>query len=135
MTEKARKSLKPAGSRARVMYGFCKVHKESVANCPPFWPILLALKSPTYKFGKFLNPILKPFIINVFTVKDYFYFAEEVVYQQPDFYMGSLDVDSLLTNKPFEETTEICTSEFFKESETAKVLSKSKFKEAFVSGY
>ena len=88
MTEKARKSLKPAGSRARVMYGFCKVDKESVANCPPFWPILLAFKSPTYKFGKFLNPILKPFTINTFTVKDSFYFAEELVYQQPDFYMN-----------------------------------------------
>ena len=32
--------------------------------------------------------------------------------------MSSLDVDSLFTNIPFEETTEICTNELFKESET-----------------
>ena len=43
--------------------------------------------------------------------------------------MGSLDVDSLFTNLPLEETTEICTNELFKKSETAEGLSKSDFKE------
>ena len=32
--------------------------------------------------------------------------------------MGSLDVDSLFTNIPLEETIEICTIELFKKSET-----------------
>ena len=43
--------------------------------------------------------------------------------------MGSLDVDSLFTNLPLEETTEICTNELFKKFETAEGLSKSDFKE------
>ena len=43
--------------------------------------------------------------------------------------MGSLDVDSLFTNIPLEETIEICTNELFKESETVESLSKSEFKE------
>ena len=43
--------------------------------------------------------------------------------------MDSLDVDSLFTNIPLEESTEICTNELFKESETIEGLSKTEFKE------
>ena len=43
--------------------------------------------------------------------------------------MGSLDVDSLFTNIPLEETIEICTNELFKKSETVEGFSKSEFKE------
>ena len=78
---------------------------------------------------KFLVPILKPLTTNEFTVKDSFHFAEEIVDQQHDLFMGSLDVDSLFTNIPLEETIEICTNELFKESETVEGLSKTEFKE------
>ena len=88
-----------------------------------------ALNTPTYNLAKFLVPILKPLTTNEFTVKDSFHFAEEIVDQQHDLFMGSLDVDSLFTNKPLEETIEICTSELFKESETVEGLSKTEFKE------
>ena len=43
--------------------------------------------------------------------------------------MGSLDVGSLFTNMPLEETIEICINELFKESETVQGLSKTEFKE------
>ena len=84
---------------------------------------------PTYKLAKFLVPILKPLTTNEFTVKDSFHFAEEIVDQQHDLFMGSLDVDSLFTNIPLEETIEICINELFKESETVQGLSKTEFKE------
>ena len=42
--------------------------------------------------------------------------------------MGSLDVDSLFTNISLEETIEICTNQFLKESETVERLSKTEFK-------
>ena len=73
--------------------------------------------------------ILKPLTTNEFTVKDSFRFAEEIVDQQHDLFMGNLDVDSLFTNIPLEETIEICTNELFKESETVEGLSKTEFKE------
>ena len=111
------------------MYGSCKVHKASVGNCPPFRPILLALNTPTYKLAKFLVPILKPLTTNEFTVKDSFHFAEEIVHQQHYLFMGSLDVDSLFTSTPSEETIEICANDFFKESETVEGLIKTDFKE------
>ena len=66
---------------------------------------------------------------NEFTFKDSFHFAEEIVDQQHDLFMGCLDVDSLFTNIPLEETIEVCTNERCKESETVDGLSKTGFKE------
>ena len=111
------------------MYGSSKVHKASVENCLSFRPILSALNIPTYKLAKFLVSILKPLTTNEFTVKDSFHFAEEIVDQQHDLFMGSLDVDSLFTNIPLEETIEICTNGLFKESETVEGSRKTEFKE------
>ena len=125
MTEKTRKSLKTVGTRPGFMYGSCKVHKASVGNCPPFRPILSALNTPIYKFPTFLVPILKPLRTNEFTVKDSFHFAAEIVDQQHDLFMDSLDVDSLFTNMSLEETIEICTNE----SDTVEGLRKTEFKE------
>ena len=64
-----------------------------------------------------------------FTVKDCFHFAEEIVNQQHNLFIGSLDVDSLFTYIPSEETIEICTNELCKESETIEGLSKTEAKE------
>ena len=100
------------------MYGSSKVHKASLGSCPPFGPILSALNTPTCKLAKSLAPILKPLTTKEFTFKDSFHFVEEIFDQQYDKFMGSLDVDSLFTNIPLEETIEICTIELFKKSET-----------------
>ena len=129
MTEKTRKSLKSVVTRPGVMYGSCKLHKASIGNCPPFQPILSALNTPTYKLVKFVVPMIKPLTTNEFTVKDSFHFAEEIVDQQHNLFMGSLDVDFLFTNISLEETIEICTNELFKESEIVEGLSKTEFKE------
>ena len=105
ITEKTRKSLKLAGSRPGVMYGSCKVDKVIVGNCPPFRPILSDLNTPTYKLAKFLVSVLKPLTTSEFTVKDSFHFAEQIVDQQHDIFMGCfVDVDSLFTSIPLEET-------------------------------
>ena len=72
-------------------------------------------------------PILIPLRTNDFNAKDSFHFAEEIIDQQPDFFMESLYADSLVTNIPSEETIEICTNDFFRESETVEGLSKSEF--------
>ena len=58
---------------------------------------------------KFLVPKLSSVTFNEFTVKDSFAFAEEIVHQDSKLFMGSLDVDSLFTNIPLEETINICT--------------------------
>ena len=59
-------------------------------------------------------PILEPLTTNKHTVKDSFKFATEIVEQDLNNFMGSLDIDSLFTNIPLEETIEICTNNLFK---------------------
>ena len=63
MTEKAKKSLKPVGSRSGVMYGSRKVHETRVENCPPFQPILLAFGTSTNKTCEILSANFKTFDI------------------------------------------------------------------------
>ena len=56
-------------------------------------------------------------------------FAEEVVEQDSEFFMGSLDIDSLFTNIPPEETIDISANTLFENTETVESLSKIEFKE------
>ena len=81
-----------------IMQRLCKVQKDIIDNCPPFRPILSAINTPTYKLAKFFVPILKSLTSNEYTVKDSFAFAEEIVEQDSEFFMGSLDVDSIFAN-------------------------------------
>ena len=73
--------------------------------------------------------MLKSLTSNVCTVKDSFAFAEEIVEQDSEFFMGSLDVDSLFTNILLEETIDICTNTLFENMEEVEGLSKIEFKE------
>ena len=43
------------------LYGVCKTHKKVLDKCPPFRPILSAIKSPSYNLAKFLVLTLGPF--------------------------------------------------------------------------
>ena len=67
--------------------------------------------------------------INRFTVKDSCWFPKEIVEQDSSFYMGSLDVDSLFTNIPLEETINICTESIYYQNGIVEGLNKSEFKE------
>ena len=117
ISEETRRSLKPVGTRPGIMYGLCKVHKDIIDNCPPFRPIFSAINTPTYKLAKFFVPILKSLTSNEYTVNDSFPFAEKTVEQDSQYFMGSLDVDSLFTNIPLEETIDICTNTLFENTE------------------
>ena len=89
------------------IYGLSKVHKDIIDNYPPFRHILSAINTPTYKLSKFLRPVLKSLTSNGYTVNDSFTFDEKIVEQDSEFFIGSLDVDSLFTNIPPEETFDI----------------------------
>ena len=129
MSKEMRKFVKPVGTRPGIMYGNCKVHKQQVDGCPPFQPILLTLQTPTYNLAKFLVPILNPLTKNQYTVKDSFQFAEEICEQDPTLTMGSLDVDSLFTNIPLDETIDICINQLFENTDTVEGFKKSELKQ------
>ena len=90
---------------------------------------MFAIGTPTYKIAKFLVPILSSLTINEFTVKNSFSFAKEIVEQDSNFYMGSLDVNSLFTYVPLEETINICTESIYDQNNGIEGLNKSEFKE------
>ena len=90
-----------------------------IDNCLPFRPILSAIKTPSYNIAKYLVPILEPIATNKFTIKNSFEFAKEVIEQDSGLYMASLDVESLFTNIPLEETINVsCDSLFSNEAKT-----------------
>ena len=81
---------------------------------------MLAIDTPTYKLAKFLVPILAPLTVKDYTVKDSFSFAEEIRKQDDSqLFMASLDVDSLFTNIPLNETINICVDKLFEENDHA----------------
>ena len=56
-------------------------------------------------------------------------FAKEIAEQDSSFYVGSLDVDSLFTDIPVEETINICTESIYDQNDSIEGLNKSEFKE------
>ena len=116
------------GSNPRILDGLCKVHKAVVDMILPFRPILSAIGTPTYILAKYFVLKLASITANEFSVKDSFCFAEEIVNQNSNFIMGSLDVDSLFTNIALEETINICCGTLFKETDIYEGYSKSEFK-------
>ena len=63
--------------------------------------------------AKYLNPISSPLTTNEFTVKNAFNFPEEVDNYDHNLCMASLDVESLFTNIPLEETIKKCVNDLF----------------------
>ena len=104
------------------------VHKPLVNDIPKFQPILSPLHSPTYKLSKYLNKLLKPYTSNEYTAKDTFSFAEDIRKQDSTVFMSSLDVDSLFTNIPLQETIDICCDLLFRDQPIVDGLSKSDFR-------
>ena len=62
--------------------------------------------------------------MNEYTLKDSFEFAKDIINQNSNCFMASLDVDSLFTNVPLDETIKICIDELFKSEMTVSGLNK-----------
>ena len=122
------KSIKPVGSRPGILYGSGKIHKETCKGLPPFRPILSAIDTPTYKLSKFLLKFLTPSTANQYTVVDSFHFAEEICQQDSNLHMASLDVDSLFTNIPLNETIDICVDNLRSDNENPPNIPKHDFR-------
>ena len=100
-----------------------------VIGLPLFRPILSAIGTPTYKLAKFLVPFLSDIAQNEFTVKDSFTFVDDILTQNSDLYMASLDADALFTNIPLDETINICVKKRFETQDAlVKGISKNDFR-------
>ena len=75
MDEEKHKLISPCGSRAGIMYGLPKIHKDGV----PVRPIISTCGTYNYKLAKCLDKILKPLTTkNNFIIKDTFDFVNRV---------------------------------------------------------
>ena len=75
-------------------------------KCPCFHPILSVISTPAFDSAKFLVLIFKLLTENEYTVHDSFLFTSEVSKFNSKNLMTALDVESLFTNIPLEETVE-----------------------------
>ena len=114
--------LRPVGSQPGVLYALVKVHKKVIDSCLVFQPILSAIETPTYKIAKFLVLMLKDLTSRKYSVKDSFDFAKEILQQNSDCFMASLDITSLFTNIPLDETINIYSNESLIKSNMFKIL-------------
>ena len=71
-----------------------------------------------YKLAKCFVSILFEITQNEFTVKDSFLFVKEVLMQDSNLDMASLDVDSFCINISVDETIDICIEKLFPNLET-----------------
>ena len=84
-----------------------------IDNNLPLWAILSAIKTPSYDIAKHLVPLLEPITTNKFTIKNSFEFAKEFIEKNSGLFKVSLDVESLFTNIPLEETINISSDTLF----------------------
>ena len=99
-----------SGSFPGVLYGLPKVHKT---GCP-FRPIVSSVNTYNSNLASYLVSILQPISTNQYTVKDSFSFAGWTKsYKHKNGIMCSLDVSSLFTNVPLEETLNICLDKLY----------------------
>ena len=95
----------PSGSQPGKIYGLCKVHKANY----PMRPVISMLGSAEYKLAKYLDKFIKPNINEDFSVNSTKSFIErlsEFKFSDND-QVVSLDVCSLFTNVPLDETIKL----------------------------
>jgi hypothetical protein len=99
------KKIMPCGSRAGVMYGLPKIHKERT----PVRPIISAVKTYNYNLAKWLNEILTPVVDTTHMLKDTYDFVNKISTLDSNVsrYQVSFDVESLFTNVPTKEAIDI----------------------------
>ena len=85
-----------------------------------FDKIFLSLSTSWWNFKKSEDKLKQRF--NKVCNKDSFEFAKDITNQNSNSFMVSLDVDSLFTNVPLDESIKICIDELFKSDMTVSGL-------------
>ena len=130
ITNETYENVKPHGTKPGILYGLSKVHKPLVDNLPKLRPIISAIGTPAYKLAKFLVSLCPDLTQNEYTLKDSFEFASIIDQQNHNLFMGSLDVDSLFTNVPLDETINIILDQLYT-NHSQPSIPKSKMKKLF----
>ncbi|XP_069977196.1 uncharacterized protein [Penaeus vannamei] len=94
-----------SGSKPGRLYGLPKIHKIG----QPLRPIISAIGTFNYNLAKFLVQLITPLTTNEYTIENSFSFIKEISDLKPlrPVTMASFDIESLFTNVPLSETTDI----------------------------
>ena len=90
-------------------YGTVKTHKTG----NPLRPIISQVSTATYKLAKRLNSLLKPYIPAQFSINSTEEFLDILRAKRPDGIIASIDVESLFTNVPINETIDVILDEVY----------------------
>src|SRR5262249_33708137 len=105
------KKLTPQDPIVSKFYGLPKIHKENV----PLRPIVSTIGSTNYKLAKYLNDLLKPLIGKttsyVKNSQDFVTKIQNLKINDNDL-LVSLDVESLFTKVPLNETLTLLANHF-----------------------
>jgi hypothetical protein len=98
-------SIVPTGSQPGYLYGLAKIHKEGV----PLRPVVSMLNTAPYNLSQYLNSLIVPHIDSSLTVSSSTEFVEQLKnFQfQPNLRFISLDIVSLFTNIPLQQTINV----------------------------
>ena len=105
--ESAYNTIYTSGSKPGFLYGLPKIHK--LGN--PLRPIVSSIGTFNYNLAKYLVPIISLLTRNQYTIDNSATFVKELIGSSlpQNFIMASFDVESLFTNVPLKETTDIIT--------------------------
>ena len=90
-------------------YGNIKTHKEG----NPIRPIISQIPTPTYNLAKRLNQIISQYIPNQYCLKSSADFIDLLQTNKQEGIIASLDVESLFTNVPIDDTIQIIIQEVY----------------------
>ena len=90
-------------------YGTVKTHKPD----NPLRPIISQVCTSTYKLAKRLNGLLKPYIPSKYSINSSDEFLDLLRAKRPEGEIASIDVESLFTNVPVDDTIEIIIDEVY----------------------
>ena len=96
------------------VYGNVKTHKAG----NPLRPIISQIPTPTYRLAKNLNTLLTPYIPSKYRVQSSSDFLRIVRSSTPEGTIASLDVESLFTNVPVEETIGMICDRVYRDNST-----------------
>ena len=91
------------------IYGNVKIHKPG----NPLRPIISQIPAPTYELAKKLNGLLTPYTPSKYSLKSTNDFIDIIRSSAPQGLLASLDVESLFTNVPVEQTIDIIIEQVY----------------------
>ncbi|XP_066966311.1 uncharacterized protein [Macrobrachium rosenbergii] len=96
------------------VYGNVKTHKQG----NPLRPIISQIPAPTYQLAKRLNTILTPYVPSSHSLKSSAEFLEALRAAPPGGCIASMDVESLFTNVPVDETIQMILDRVYRDPTT-----------------